>query len=262
MTSMPSGRLPQRNFPDDSLEPCGRGRRPGGAGGPGATRCALRRLLVSPLCVRPSPRLRPGAAQDLTQDFFAHVLEKGLLARADPGRGRFRSFLLAVFAHYLSNRRDHERALKRGGGRATFSIDIAGAEGRYDRELVLELTPERAFDRSWALTLLGRVLDQLRREYDDAGRGATFEALCGNLIEDAQGVAHATVAAGLGMSEGAARVAAHRLRRRYGLLLSARSPPRSTTRTRSTTRSGPLRRASGLSHGISRGRGNDSPRVA
>lgn len=219
MTSMPSGRLPQRNFPTTHWSRVAAAVDPEG---PEAREqlAALCDAYWYPLYAYVRHRGHaPEQAQDLTQDFFAHVLEKGLLARADPGRGRFRSFLLAVFAHYLSNRRDHERALKRGGGRATFSIDIAGAEGRYDRELVLELTPERAFDRSWALTLLGRVLDQLRREYDDAGRGATFEALCGNLIEDAQGVAHATVAASLGISEGAARVAAHRLRRRYGLLL-------------------------------------------
>lgn len=161
----------------------------------------------------------PEQAQDLTQDFFAYVLEKGLLAQADPGRGRFRSFLQAVCAHYLSNRRDYERARKRGGGRVAFPIDAEGAEGRYDRELVQELTAERIFDRTWALTLLGRVLDQLRREYDDAGRASTFEALRGNLADDPQSVSYATIARRLGTSPGAARVAVHRLRRRYGLLL-------------------------------------------
>jgi DNA-directed RNA polymerase specialized sigma24 family protein len=158
-------------------------------------------------------------AQDLTQDFFAYVLEKGLLARADPGRGRFRSFLLAVYTHYLANRHDHEHALKRGGGRVAVPIETAGAEGRYDRGLVLDLTPERIFDRSWALTLLGRVLDGLRREYEEAGRGAAFEVLSLNLTEGPQAEPYAAVAARLGTTEGAARVAVHRLRRRYARLL-------------------------------------------
>jgi DNA-directed RNA polymerase specialized sigma24 family protein len=161
----------------------------------------------------------PEQAQDLTQDFFAYVLEKGLLARADPGRGRFRSFLLAVYTHYLANRRDGERALKRGGGRTALPLDIASAEGRYVRDLVLDLTPERIFDRSWALALLGRVLDGLRREYEDSGRGAGFEVLSLNLTEGSQADSYAAVAARLGTTEGAARVAVHRLRRRYARLL-------------------------------------------
>jgi RNA polymerase sigma-70 factor (ECF subfamily) len=161
----------------------------------------------------------PEQAQDQTQDFFTYVLEKGPLARADPDRGRFRSFLLAVYSHYLANRGDRERALKRGGGRVAVPIDTAGAEGRYDRELVLDLTPERIFDRTWALTLLDRVLDELRREYEDAGRGAAFAVLSLNLTEDPRADSYAAVAARLGSTEGAARVAVHRLRRRYAHLL-------------------------------------------
>lgn len=161
----------------------------------------------------------PELARDLTQDFFARALEKGLLAEADPARGRFRSFLRTVCAHFLSNRRDWEHARKRGGGRAVLSIDADGAEGQYARELADGLTPERIFDRSWALTLLGRVLDRLGREYDEAGKGAAFEALRGLLDGDAAAPSYAAVAARLGTTEGAARVAAHRLRRRYGDLL-------------------------------------------
>lgn len=161
----------------------------------------------------------PDRARDLTQDFFARALEKGLLAEADPARGRFRSFLRAVCAHYLANRRDRENARKRGGGRAALSIDGAEAEGRYALELADELTPERIFDKSWALTLLGRVLDELGREYHEAGKGATFAALRGALAGGADPASHAAVAARLGTTEGAARVAAHRLRRRYGELL-------------------------------------------
>src|SRR5262245_24242720 len=111
----------------------------------------------------------PEQAKDLTQDFFVRALEKSLLAEADPARGRFRSFLRTVCAHFLANRRDWEHARKRGGSRITLPIDAAGAEGQYARELADGLTPERIFDRSWALTLLGRVLDRLGREYDEAG---------------------------------------------------------------------------------------------
>jgi RNA polymerase sigma factor (sigma-70 family) len=161
----------------------------------------------------------PEQARDLTQDFFTRALEKGLLAEADPSRGRFRSFLRTVCAHFLANRRDWDQARKRGGGRTILSIDSVDAEGRYSRELADELTPERIFDRSWALTLLGRVLDQLGREYDEAGKARTFEALRGMLSGEPDVHSYVAVAARLSTSEGAARVAAHRLRRRYGELL-------------------------------------------
>jgi len=161
----------------------------------------------------------PEQARDLTQDFFARALEKGLLAEADPARGRFRSFLRTVCAHFLANRRDWDHAQKRGGGRAILPIDAAGAEGQYARELADGLTPERIFDRTWALTLLGRVLDRLGQEYDEAGKPATFAALRGVLAGDGEPASYAAVAARLGTTEGAARVAAHRLRRRYGELL-------------------------------------------
>jgi RNA polymerase sigma-70 factor (ECF subfamily) len=161
----------------------------------------------------------PEQAKDLTQDFFARALEKGLLAEADPARGRFRSFLRTVCAHFLANRRDWEHARKRGGGRTILPIDASFAEGQYARELADALTPERIFDRSWALTLLGRVLDQLGREYDEAGKSVVFEALRGMLAGDTEASSYAAVGASLGTTEGAARVAAHRLRRRYGELL-------------------------------------------
>jgi RNA polymerase sigma factor (sigma-70 family) len=161
----------------------------------------------------------PEQARDLTQDFFTRLLEKGLLAEADPSRGRFRSFLRTVCAHFLANRRDHEQARKRGGGQAVLSIDPVDAEGRYALELADGLTPERIFERSWALTLLGRVLDQLGREYDEAGKGVTFEALRDMLAGDPEASSYAAIAARLGTSEGTARVAAHRLRRRYGEML-------------------------------------------
>jgi RNA polymerase sigma-70 factor (ECF subfamily) len=161
----------------------------------------------------------PDPARDLTQDFFARILEKGLLAEADPARGRFRSFLRTVCTHFLANRRDHDHAQKRGGGRPLLPIDPHDAEGRYARELADALTPERIFERTWALTLLGRVLDQLAAEYDEAGKAPTFHALRAMLAGDVEASCYADVAARLGTTEGAARVAAHRLRRRYGELL-------------------------------------------
>ena len=123
-------------------------------------------------------------AHDLTQDFFAYVLERDLFAKADPARGRFRAFLRTVCARHLAALRDQERAAKRGGGRSFVSIDPLDAERRYMREPAHELTPERIFDRTWALTLLERVVERLRREYDDAGRTARFEELITLLTRD------------------------------------------------------------------------------
>ena len=158
----------------------------------------------------------PDRAMDLTQDFFVRLLEKGILAVADPTRGRFRAFLRAVCADFLANRRDWDNALKRCGGRAIVPIDTAEAEGRYAREPAHELTPERIFDRTWALVLLGRVLERIREEYRLAGQPLTFEVLSPVLTDGSRAVSYATLAARLGMTEGAVRVAVHRLRRRYG----------------------------------------------
>ncbi len=163
----------------------------------------------------------PEQAQDATQDFFAYLLEQDLIARADPGRGRFRSFLRGVCDNHLANRRDRANARKRGGGRPMISIDASDAEGRYAREPAHELTPDRIFDRSWALTLLGLVLDKLRREYEEAGGASTFEELRGVLTGGRTADPYATIAARLDTTEGAVRVAVHRLRRRYGVLLRA-----------------------------------------
>ena len=180
----------------------------------------------------------PEQARDLTQDFFARLLEKGLLAEADPARGRFRAFLRTVCADFLANRRDREQARKRGGGRAILPIDPADAEGRYALELADELTPERIFDRSWALTLLGRVLDQLGREYDEAGKAATFEALRGMLDGDPEAPSYAAVAARLGTTEGPRGSPPIGSAAATASCSAARSRPRWPSRPRSTTRSG------------------------
>jgi RNA polymerase sigma-70 factor (ECF subfamily) len=165
--------------------------------------------------------LDPDRAQELTQDLFVRFLEKGTLASADPARGRFRNFLRAVCADFLANRHDRENAQKRGGGRFVFSLDLAEAEDRYAREPAHELTAERIFDRTWALTLLGRVLERLRRESEESGRGASFAELSVALTEADGRLPYAAIAGRLGMTDGAVRVAVHRLRRRYGALLRA-----------------------------------------
>jgi RNA polymerase sigma factor (sigma-70 family) len=162
---------------------------------------------------------RPEQARDLTQDYFAYVLERDLFAKADPTRGRFRAFLRTVCVRQLADRRDQEKAAKRGGGRSLVSIDPLDAERRYTREPAHELTPERIFDRTWALTLLDRVVERLRTEYDDAGRSAKFEELVSLLTRDPATGAYSETAERLGTTEGNVRVAVHRLRRRYGLLL-------------------------------------------
>jgi RNA polymerase sigma factor (sigma-70 family) len=161
----------------------------------------------------------PEQAQDLTQDFFAYILEHDLIAKADPTRGRFRAFLRTVCTRQLADRRDRQNAAKRGGGRSSLSIDPCDAERRYACEPAHELTPERIFDRTWALTLLCRVVERLRGEYDDAGRSDRFEALLAVLTRDPASDSHAEIARRLGTTEGNVRVAIHRLRRRYGLLL-------------------------------------------
>ena len=154
-------------------------------------------------------------AQDLVQGFFAELLEKDWLRQADRGRGRFRTFLLAAFRHHASHEREKARALKRGGGRAPLPLDFADGEGRYLREPVDDRTPERLFERRWALTLLAASRARLRADHETAGRVDLFEALRGTLVAGGTDAPWAEVGRRLGMSEGAVKVAAHRLRRRY-----------------------------------------------
>jgi RNA polymerase sigma-70 factor (ECF subfamily) len=154
-------------------------------------------------------------AQDLTQGFFTRLIEKGDLAGADRSRGRFRSFLLAACQHFLSNERDRARAKKRGGGLLPMSIDLAAAEGRYERALAHSETPERLYDRQWCLTLLAGVLDDLRDEYAAAGKERVFKRLKDFLTADEGAGTHADAARDLGTTAAAVKVAVHRLRRRY-----------------------------------------------
>jgi RNA polymerase sigma-70 factor (ECF subfamily) len=154
-------------------------------------------------------------AQDLTQGFFARLLEKDDLRAADRSRGRFRSFLLSACQHFLANEWDRQLAGKRGGGQVPVSIDVAAAEGRYERALAHSETPERLYDRQWCLTLLAGVLDDLRLDYEAAGRERVFDRLKDFLTAEEDAGTHADAARELGMSAAAVKVAVHRLRRRY-----------------------------------------------
>jgi RNA polymerase sigma-70 factor (ECF subfamily) len=158
-------------------------------------------------------------AEDLTQEFFTRLLEKDALAAVDPARGRFRSFLLAACRHFLANQDARARARKRGGGRRPLPLDLAGAHDRYRREPAHADTPEKLFERRWALALLDEVLGGLRREYEAAGKGPLFALLKEHLTGDDPGLPHGEAARQLGTTEGAVKVAAHRLRRRYRELL-------------------------------------------
>jgi RNA polymerase sigma-70 factor (ECF subfamily) len=157
----------------------------------------------------------PEDARDLTQAFFARLLEKDYLQAADPERGRFRSFLLAAFKHFLSQERDRATAQKRGGGRPVLSLDFAAGEDRYRLEPAHHLTPERVYERRWALMLLDRVLQHLREEFTRSGKAELFDRL-GVFLTGEDGVpAYRQVAQECGLSEGAVKVAVHRLRRRF-----------------------------------------------
>jgi RNA polymerase sigma factor (sigma-70 family) len=158
-------------------------------------------------------------AVDLTQGFFARLLEKRDLAGVERGRGKFRWWLLLAVKHYLANERDRSRAAKRGGGRRPVSIDAADAESRYRLEPSHDVTPERIFERRWALALLEQVLSKLQQECRADGKERLFEALKECLGGGAHEGRYAQVAEELSMGEGAVRMAAHRLRRQYRELL-------------------------------------------
>jgi RNA polymerase sigma-70 factor (ECF subfamily) len=158
-------------------------------------------------------------AQDLTQEFFARVLEKNFLAGAQREKGRFRSFLLASVKHFLANEWDKSQAQKRGGGQLPISIDAELAENSF--EPADTLTADRIFERRWALALLELVLRRLREEYTRDGKEKQFNEMKSTLTEGSRTVSYAEIATRLGTSEGAVKVAVHRLRQRYRELLRA-----------------------------------------
>jgi RNA polymerase sigma-70 factor (ECF subfamily) len=163
----------------------------------------------------------PQDAEDLTQSFFARFLEKQWVTGADRQRGRFRSFLLSSLKHFLANEWDKARAQKRGGRVRVLPLQTDTAETRYQREPADTSTPDREFDRRWALTVLETVLARLQQEYVAAGKGGLFEHLKATLGGERSAVPYARLGEPLQMSEGAVKVAVHRLRQRYRAILRA-----------------------------------------
>jgi RNA polymerase sigma factor (sigma-70 family) len=159
----------------------------------------------------------PETARDLTQAFFAHLLERDFLEPVAPEKGRFRAFLLASLKNFLSHERERAQALKRGGGVSTLPIDGEDAEGRYGREPVERLTPEQVFERRWGLTIMERAMERL--EAANASRPEQFAQLKSYLTGAEPTVAYREAAADLGLSEGAVKTAVHRLRKEYGRIL-------------------------------------------
>jgi len=158
-------------------------------------------------------------AEDWTQAFFARFLEKNYLEGLNAERGRFRAFLLASLKHFLANEWDKSQRQKRGGGEATLSLDWETADTQFQITATSELTPDKAFDREWALTLLAKVIERLRTECAADGKTRLFEQLKVFLAAGKGESAQSEVAKALGMEEGAVRVAVHRLRKRYRQLL-------------------------------------------
>jgi RNA polymerase sigma-70 factor (ECF subfamily) len=154
-------------------------------------------------------------AQDLTQGFFESLLEHNGLRVIDRARGRFRSFLLAALNHYVSNVRDRDRAQKRGGSVLHTSVERIAAEARYGREPVDPWTPETVFDRTWAHTLLDRVLTRVHAEWQSKGKGLQFVTLKSCLTGDRLSASYREIGISLSMTEGAVKQAVYRLRHAY-----------------------------------------------
>jgi RNA polymerase sigma-70 factor (ECF subfamily) len=154
-------------------------------------------------------------AQDLTQAFFALLIEKDFVKVADPLRGRFRSFLLTAVKRFLANEYDRTQRLKRGGGQVALSIDLIEAENWYAPATTDSATPESLFERRWALSLLERAMANLRTEFVDAGKARHFERLTPFLNREADGARYAELAEQMGVSPGSLRTLVHRMRGRY-----------------------------------------------
>jgi DNA-directed RNA polymerase specialized sigma24 family protein len=158
-------------------------------------------------------------AQDTVQAFFVHLLEKPMLLRADPERGRFRALLRVSLKHFLSNQRSRDRAIKRGAGVLTVLSNLESAESWCRLEPLDHDTPDRLYDRRWALLVLDRVMNRLRAEFVRAGKASLFDAMAPYLTCDGEPASYRSLGADLDMTEGAVRVAVHRLRRRYNAVL-------------------------------------------
>ncbi|HEU6449270.1 MAG TPA: sigma factor [Verrucomicrobiae bacterium] len=160
-------------------------------------------------------------AEDLTQAFFARFLARNYLEGLSAERGRFRAFLLASLKHFLANEWDKSQRRKRGSGETLLSLDWQTADTKFQIAATSEESPDKAFDREWALTLLNAVVEQLQRECEADGKGELFARLKIFLTADGDDVSQVEMAKELGMDETAMRVAVHRLRKRYRQLLRA-----------------------------------------
>jgi len=158
-------------------------------------------------------------AQDLTQEFFAQLLEKDFLGRAQQERGRFRSYLLTAVNRFIAKQWNKSNTLKRGGGVATLSLDFSWGDSRLEHEPAIQETPEHAFDRQWAIQLLELVHDRLQKEYIDSGKQRQYENLKPFLVAADHTESQDAVAQRLGMTSGAFRTAVYRLRRRFRQLV-------------------------------------------
>ena len=156
----------------------------------------------------------PHDAQDLTQEFFCRLLEKHWLAAADREKGRLRSFLIVALKNFMSNEWDRASAKRRGGGQTHAQFDTAFAESRFAAD-THALAPDETFDRQWALTLISLTSSRLRAEFTAAGKPGDYDALKHCLLAERGAIDYAAVAKQLGVHEGAARVAVHRLRKRF-----------------------------------------------
>ncbi len=154
-------------------------------------------------------------SQDLTQAFFAHLLEKKALGKADPDKGKFRSFLLASLNNFLNNERDKAQRLKRGGGAEVLSLDVERGEERYQAEPSHGDSPETIFERQWAQMVIEQVVARLREEFAAAGQAERFAVLKDFLMGDPQHVSYSDAATRLGMTVPAVTSAIHRLRSRF-----------------------------------------------
>jgi len=161
----------------------------------------------------------PANAEDITQDFFVHLLAKKSLQGLEQSGGRFRSFLLRSLDNFLANEWDRRHAQKRGDGQTPLSLNVTDGEFKYSQMLSDGETPESLFERQWVFTLLAKVLEQLRRECEATGKSNLFEDLRLHLQGDRQGPPYAEIAARQGLSEGALKVTVYRLRQRYVELL-------------------------------------------
>jgi RNA polymerase sigma-70 factor (ECF subfamily) len=157
----------------------------------------------------------PHDAEDLTQSFFARLIEKEYLKAAAPEKGRFRTFLRVALKRFLANEWDRSKTLKRGGGFTTVPLDSSAAEDRYQNELSNSSSPERIYERRWAMACLEQTMARLRSEYDRLGKIAEFEVLKAALTAERGAIPYGAMATALEMKEGAARVSVHRLRKRF-----------------------------------------------